>query len=126
MPVVDLSLSQGAWALIHCIKQYYGGGSRSVQRRRVVKDNDGNTVFILASGRGHLKVVRALLKHTKVDVNVSNDDGCTALHRACENGHAEVVWELIYHKVVKINTKNDDGCTPLISASAKGHLAVVR
>lgn len=71
-------------------------------------------------------VVRELLKHAGLDVNVKDDNGCTALAGACENGPVDVVWELLKVDTVDVNIRNDDGRTPLILASANGHSNVVR
>ena len=37
-----------------------------------IKNDDGNTALILASDKGHVEVVRALLDRVQIDVNIQN------------------------------------------------------
>jgi serine/threonine-protein phosphatase 6 regulatory ankyrin repeat subunit B len=80
----------------------------------------------VASSGGHLKVVRELLKHHKIDVNAKDDDGDTALIAASENCHWEVVGTLLMHHELDVNARNDNGNTALLVASDQGHVEVVR
>ncbi len=62
------------------------------------KNERGDTALILASTRGYLEVVRALLNHDGVDVNIQGRYGDTALIGATRNGHSHVVCDLLNHK----------------------------
>ncbi|KAI2494865.1 serine/threonine kinase [Fragilaria crotonensis] len=86
----------------------------------------GNTALILASWKCHLEVVRTLLNHRGVDVNIKDNDGYTALILASGNGHLEVVRALLNHDGVDVNIKDNDGDAALTLASGNVHLEVVR
>ena len=101
--------------------------------------DDGATALWLASSNGHVAVVRALLLHRKVDVNLQiNEDvkpyyggetahkGATALYVASSYGHVEVVHALLQHHMVDVNLRSAYGATALYVACEEGHLEVVR
>ncbi|KAI2497246.1 hypothetical protein MHU86_17253 [Fragilaria crotonensis] len=68
------------------------------------QDSYGATALYIASQNGHLEVVRELLQHDNVDVNLQcTDDGATALIMASQNGHLEVVRALLQHSNVDVN-----------------------
>jgi ankyrin repeat protein len=90
------------------------------------KNEHGDTALILASSRGYVGVVRALLNHDGVDVNIQGCDGDTALIGATRNGHSHVVCDLLNHDGVDVNIKDCAGYTALIEACISGHLEVVR
>jgi hypothetical protein len=80
----------------------------------------------LASERGYLEIVQALLGREGTDVN--RDDrwyGNTALHWATTGGHIEVARALL-QAGANARKSNDIGRTPLHWASQKGHLEIVR
>lgn len=54
------------------------------------RSNQRGTALMLASQKGHLSVVKALI-HAGADVNVASQNGTTALYRACQNGHLPVI-----------------------------------
>lgn len=101
--------------------------------------DDGATALWLASSNGHAEVVRALLLHRKVDVNLQiNEDvkpyyggatahkGATALYVASCFGFVDVVHELLQHNKVDVNRRSFYGATALYVASEEGHVEVVR
>ena len=45
--------------------------------------NKGNTLLHKACKAGHVEVVKMLLAHPAIDVNLQNDKGATALHACC-------------------------------------------
>lgn len=62
------------------------------------KDEDGNTILILASKYGHMEIVQFLI--TKMDrdtIQSKNNEGKSALDYAVENNHTEIV-ELLKEK----------------------------
>ena len=67
----------------------------------------GNTALIEASRRGHVEVVRWLLRCPDLDINLTNWRGYTALKVACETGQEEVVRLLLNRK------KPRDGSTEI-------------
>ncbi len=108
--------------------------------------NDGSTALIHASKNGYSDVVRTLLNHEGVDVNIKNKYGSTAVRFAryeqktnCDKDmydyfddekddvvYEEVVRALLIHGGSDVTIQNNDGDTALIDASRRGHLDVVR
>ncbi|KAI2500629.1 serine/threonine kinase [Fragilaria crotonensis] len=71
-----------------------------------------------ANGDDYVEIVRELLNHDKVEVNIQRtDDGTTALHTACRYAGSDVVRELLRHDKVNVNAQNKEGDTALIIAS---------
>ena len=77
----------------------------------------GFTALFMARYKGHLEIVRELLKHNKVDVNLPIIHGATALCIASGMGHLEIVRELLQHNKVDVNVPKKDGVTALFIAS---------
>ncbi|KAF0688198.1 hypothetical protein As57867_020103, partial [Aphanomyces stellatus] len=86
----------------------------------------GISTLISASMNGHAEVVRMLLDHGGVDINVVERNGISALISASMNGHAEVVRMLLDHGGVDINVVEMWDNSALIRASENGHAEVVR
>jgi ankyrin repeat protein len=84
-----------------------------------------SSTLILASERGYLEIVQALLGREGTDVNKGNYYGHTALHWASEKGHIEVARALL-HAGATARKSNNRGQTPLHEASFKGHIEIVR
>ena len=94
-----------------------------------IQDNFGRTALMLASSQmevipdvdwmecfrmqaqGRLQVVRALLNHDGVDVNINNNFGYTALALASMYGKSEVVRALLEHESVDVNFQDTIGNT---------------
>jgi serine/threonine-protein phosphatase 6 regulatory ankyrin repeat subunit B len=92
---------------------------------RDVTDFDGASTLIMASRRGYLEIVQALLGREGTDVNKCNDGGSTALHRAADSGNIEVAQALL-QAGANARKSNDRGETPLHWASREGHVEIVR
>jgi len=83
------------------------------------------TPLYCASRRGHLKIVRWLLRHG-ADPNSRNEfDGWTALHEAAIFGYPEVAQTLLQHNADP-NIQGYDGEIPLHVASRNGRTNVAR
>ena len=83
------------------------------------KDENGDTVLIVAAGDGLLGVVEVLLENG-ADVHAKNDLlGRTALHLAALNGHPAVV-ELLATHGADANAEDDEGWTPVHCAALPG------
>ena len=77
-----------------------------------------------ASFRGHVEVVRALLKHG-ADVTAQNEDGMTPLHWASRKGRAEAIDVLLQHGA-DATARDINKSTPLHHASIGGYVESVR
>ena len=78
-----------------------------------------------ASFRGHLEVVKLLLAHPNVNVNLKNCDGQTPLSFGCEYGQVSVVRLLLKDPRVEVALDDIRGCTPLWWASCEGKYEVI-
>ncbi|KAI3992384.1 hypothetical protein MKX01_009250 [Papaver californicum] len=86
----------------------------------------GETALFTAADKGHLDVVKELLKYTtKESISRKNRSGFDALHIAASQGHQAVVQVLLDHDPGLGKTIGPSGATPLISAASKGHTSVV-
>ena len=87
-------------------------------------DDEKNTPLHTASQKGHLEIVKILIR-LGANVNAKNEEDWTPLNSAAESGEFEVMKYLIEHGA-KVNTKNYDGDTPLHSAACNGDIGVVK
>ncbi|XP_050385845.1 ankyrin repeat-containing protein ITN1-like [Argentina anserina] len=86
----------------------------------------GETALFTAADRGHLEVVKELLKYSnKESVVKKNRSGFSALHIAATQGHHAIVQVLLDHDPGLSKTTGPSNATPLISAAHRGHIAVV-
>ena len=80
---------------------------------------------MVASEKGHLTNVEALLGATGIDIDAQKNDGATALLLAAVNGKDDVVKALINHGA-NVNLADNNGWTPLMLAVQQGHLTTVQ
>ncbi|XP_068329446.1 ankyrin repeat-containing protein ITN1-like [Pyrus communis] len=86
----------------------------------------GETALFTAADKGHLDVVKELLKYSnKETVTKKNRSGFDPLHAAASQGHHAIVQVLLDHDPGLSKTIGPANSTPLISAAHKGHVAVV-
>ncbi|KAF6166455.1 hypothetical protein GIB67_038192 [Kingdonia uniflora] len=86
----------------------------------------GETALFTAAEKGHLEIVKELLKHTtKKSVSQKNRSGFDALHIAASQGRQAVVQVLLDHDPGLSKTLGPSNATPLISAASRGHTTVV-
>lgn len=84
----------------------------------------GWTPILIASRRGHLEMVKNLLKnHSRLDV--FDIEGRSALHLAAEKGYIQVCDALLAHKAF-INSKSRNGMTALHLAAMNGYTELVK
>jgi len=74
---------------------------------------DQRTPLHIASRKGYVEVVKLLLAHHAIDVNMKNIQGQTPFELACANGHVGVVKVLLKDPRVDISQDDDHGRTPL-------------
>ena len=89
------------------------------------EDDTQWTPLHIASIRGHLEVVKLLLAHPNINVNLKDNDGQTLFLLGCLNGHVLVVRVLLKDPRVDVTLEDNNGCTPLWWASWCGGLDVV-
>uniref|UniRef100_A0A8C6DSF3 Ankyrin repeat domain 31 n=1 Tax=Moschus moschiferus TaxID=68415 RepID=A0A8C6DSF3_MOSMO len=80
----------------------------------------GESRLHLAARRGHLSLVKALIK-SGADVNLKDNAGWTPLHKAASKGWSDVIVELL-KAGANVNCENVDGILPLHDAVANNHL----
>ena len=61
-------------------------------------DDDDDALLLEAIRRGHLEIVKLLLAHKAIKVNIANNEGDTPIAVARFNGHTEIV-ELLEQKL---------------------------
>ena len=71
------------------------------------------TPLFIAYQKGHIDIVKALLRTNGIDVNKANSDGVTSLDIASFQGHTDIVKSLLRTKGINVNKANSDGVTPL-------------
>lgn len=74
----------------------------------------------------HTEVLKLLLKHNGVKINLKDRGGRTALLCAAGNGHTEMVQLLLEKDGVKINLEDYYDQTPLLRAAENGHAEAVK
>ncbi|XP_022746595.1 ankyrin repeat-containing protein ITN1-like [Durio zibethinus] len=86
----------------------------------------GETALFTAAEKGHLDVVKELLKYSnKETVTKKNKSGFDPLHIAASQGHHAIVQVLLDHDPSLCQTFGPSNATPLVSSATKGHTAVV-
>ncbi|XP_066945557.1 transient receptor potential cation channel subfamily A member 1 homolog isoform X1 [Macrobrachium rosenbergii] len=85
------------------------------------KNEEQNTVLHIASKRGYVCMVQALLPYSCTMLNAENEDLDTPLHLACKWGHEEVV-RLLLEAGADVKATNSSSSTPLHLAAFKGHV----
>ena len=82
-------------------------------------DRTKGPALVVASIKGHVEVVKELLKDVNIDankVNKGNNRGQTPLCLVSKYGNLEVIKELLWDARVDPNLKSKYGNTPLIMA----------
>nr|GLL27899.1 ankyrin repeat-containing protein ITN1-like [Ipomoea trifida] len=86
----------------------------------------GETALFTAADKGHLEVVKELLKYsTKETLTKKNRSLFDPLHIAASQGHHAIVQVLLDHDPELSKTVGPSNATPLITAASRGHTAVV-
>jgi len=84
------------------------------------------TAFHYASWNGRTGVVKLLLAHPVIDVNLQASSGRTPFSLASRNGWVPIVRMMLNDPRVDITFPDNEGCTPLWRASSEGRHHVVK
>jgi ankyrin repeat protein len=88
---------------------------------------NGATALVVASLAGYDDVVRELLRHSEVDVNIFTfEDGVTALHHASAKNQKKIVEMLLEKNELLVNATMNNGATVLFQATQAGRAEIVR
>jgi ankyrin repeat protein len=83
------------------------------------QNNYGFTALTLAAMNSNVNIVKLLLEHPNIDVNIRDVDGWTVLMRVCKYNtysNIEIVKLLLKHPNIDVNIQDVDGWTALIVA----------
>ncbi|KAI3799787.1 hypothetical protein L1987_35090 [Smallanthus sonchifolius] len=87
----------------------------------------GETALYTAAEKGHLEVVKELLKYSnKETITRKSRLEFDTLHIAASQGHDAVVQLLLDHDPSLCQTRSQGNATPLITSATRGHTAVVK
>ncbi|KAH7034491.1 LOW QUALITY PROTEIN: ankyrin repeat-containing domain protein [Microdochium trichocladiopsis] len=89
------------------------------------KDDDGQTPFWFAIGKGHEGVVNLLTGTARVDAGVKDNEGDTPLSWAAWKGNQAMVKLLLATEGVNPSSKNKAGQTALSLAAMRGNEALL-
>jgi len=87
-----------------------------------LKDENGQTAFVMAIKEPSPRVIAVLLRSSKVDVNVVNSADESPLMLAALKGDQDMVKKLIARDAAI----NKTGWTPLHYAATNGHVAIMK
>jgi serine/threonine protein kinase len=104
---------------VNMVKKYLDAGMSAN-----IKDNDGRSVLMVASGYGHSEIAKMLIANG-ASVNDRDYDDWTSLRYAVNNGHTPVVKILIQNGAF-INSVDNEGWTALMIASYRGYTDIVK
>ncbi|XP_064467128.1 kinase D-interacting substrate of 220 kDa B-like isoform X2 [Ornithodoros turicata] len=88
------------------------------------KDENGQTLLMIAAQCGQLPIVEELIRQG-CDIHLEDLDNWTALLNAAKEGYTDIVAELVMHKA-DIEHRDMGGWTALMWASYKGHGETVK
>ena len=86
-----------------------------------IKDADNQTALIYAAGRcseNRDSILKLLLEHPSINVNLADDRGFTALHVAIDSKDIETVKTFLADERVDVNYASSAGFSPLWASSA--------
>lgn len=79
-----------------------------------------------ASQNGRTEVLRFLLDHPNINVNIRNGTGATSLFMACQSNKEEAVQILLADKRVVSGIPDGNGCSPIFAAAQFGFWGIVK
>ena len=112
--VAPSQAEEGQWEVANRLVEY------------VTDSTDGWTILHSAAQRGHMEMVKFLVKEASTDVESKDLDGLTPLSHAALNGHLETVKFLVEEAGADVESKDLWGCTALSWAASNGCVHVVK
>ena len=80
----------------------------------------------VAVDHGHTSMVKLLLDHADIDLNLRNAFGITSLYLAASRGNTSIVKLLLDHAGIDVNLQNEFGSVPLHIAAIRGQISTVK
>ncbi|RWR99322.1 hypothetical protein B4U79_03785, partial [Dinothrombium tinctorium] len=80
----------------------------------------------IASDLNEFEMVKMLMLHPRIDINIRNNLGLTPLHLAAMRGNFKIVRILLNHPLINVDAVCYKNCTPLWYAVSKGHYITVQ
>jgi len=96
------------------VRKYLRAGDDVNERNQL-----GGSALVVAAQYDHVEVVRTLLRHPYIAINLQDHSGETALMKASSEGHARVVKTLCKRPDVNVNIQDNEGWTTLMHARGK-------
>ena len=87
--------------------------------------NFRQTALHAACYYGRVEVVKLLLAHPGINVNLKDNFGITSLSKGCRNDKMSIVQLLLKDPRVDVTLDDEYGCTPLWWASRSGYREVI-
>lgn len=98
----------------------------SIRNPNIVTQMEQATPLMLATWHGHEDLVRFLLAHSKILVNLVDADGWSALMRAAGSGHEGIASLLLVCPDLQVNLVSTKGWSALGLAALSGYDAIVK
>lgn len=117
---VKEALEQGA--NINCTD---AGGNTALITAMCCGFMHGDGVQMMSKSKAYLNIVRELLKHNQVNVNLKDESGIRAIDWACECENLDFLREILKHPQLDVNAQEVDGVTTLMAACIGGYTNVV-
>jgi len=117
-PTIDVNKqNKNGCTALHCIKLTCGHTVEYIQSQIARGIKGWNFALKKAQANNvKAKMIKALVDHPKIDINIQNRDGNTALHKAIEANSTRMVELLLTHPNIDIYIKNDQKKSPLSEA----------
>lgn len=88
--------------------------------------SEGTTPLQMACASNQPQIVKMLMDHPKIDLNLVNSDEDSALHFTARSGHLPILEQLLQAgSKLLLNERNTFGYTPLHVAVLNNHAAMV-